>query len=46
VEGETSPGGFEDVMANLLSLLTLNLPNSEGEAAQLMASEGSTWLTN
>jgi hypothetical protein len=45
-EGVTSPGGFKDVMANLLSLLTLNLSNSEGKVAQLMASEGSSWLTN
>jgi hypothetical protein len=46
VEGVTSPGGFEDMMANLLSLLTLHLPNSEGEAAQLMASEGLTGHMN
>jgi hypothetical protein len=46
VEGVTSSGGFEDVMANFLSLLTLHLSNSEGKAAQLMASKGLTWLTS
>jgi hypothetical protein len=46
VEGVTSPGGFKDMMENLLSLLILHLPNSEGKVAQLMASKGSTWLMN
>jgi hypothetical protein len=34
VKSVTSFCGFEDVMANLLSLLTLHLPNSEDEVAQ------------
>ena len=46
MEGVTLPGGFVDVMADFLSLLTLQLPDSEGKVAQLTASEGLTTLAN
>ena len=46
MEGVTAPSGVVDMMEDLLSLLTLHLPNSEGEAAQLMASEEILVLVN